>query len=100
MIFWSRFKVSTKSITHEQSKYNVFDIFGDVGGLLELTMLFFGLFIRPYNYTVFLFNSIQELFKTPMPLDSYLHFLCVYKFGCCSKKYNSAKVIEFCDSKI
>ena len=36
-------------VTHEKSIYNIFDLFGDVGGLLDLFLIFFTFFFQPYN---------------------------------------------------
>ena len=52
-------------IVHEKSLYNLFDLLGDVGGLLDLFILVFSLLLSRYNESLFLFNQIQSLHTTP-----------------------------------
>ena len=58
-------------MVYEKSLYKVFDLLGDVGGLLDLFMTFFSIVLSRYNYQLFLFTSINVLFKTVESFDSF-----------------------------
>ena len=48
---------------HELSLYSIYDLLGDVGGLLDLLLIAFAVFAGPYNQQLLNFNVIKGLFK-------------------------------------
>ena len=48
---------------HELSLYSIYDLLGDVGGLLDLLLIAFAVFVGPYNQQLLNFNVIKGLFK-------------------------------------
>ena len=55
--------------TIEKNKFTIVDLLGDIGGLLDLLIRIIGLILSPYNSTLYLFHSINYLFK-PQKKDS------------------------------
>ena len=47
---------------HQRNVYNIIDLIGDLGGVLELFALFFGFFIGPFTNYSFVMTSLQNLF--------------------------------------
>ena len=49
-------------ITQEKSVFLIFDLLADVGGLLDLFMFIGAVIFIPFNYYLFLFNSMKDLY--------------------------------------
>ena len=45
-------------IYHSRSIYGLLDLFGDIGGVLQVLQIFLAFFIVPYNESAFIFNMI------------------------------------------
>ena len=63
-------------VTHERSLFTIFDLLGSVGGLLDLLILVFAFFLEPYNYTLFLYNSIGKVFENKKTRFRFANFWC------------------------
>ena len=48
---------------HEKSMYGVFDVLSDVGGLFDIFVILFALFIGRYNGSLYLYDSIKTLYE-------------------------------------
>ena len=57
VIYRSEFDMSIHAIEHERTVYGVLDLFGDVGGILEIFVLLFGIFVFPYSEHSFKLSS-------------------------------------------
>ena len=57
------FRMASNSIKHEMSMFTVFDLMADVGGLLDILTIILGFFIIPFNNTVFLHKTLNELYQ-------------------------------------
>ena len=69
------FGLAKTSVIHQKSKFGFFDLFGDMGGLLDLTIIVVGLFLQPYNYSMFQFYSIKKIYKIKTPFRKLLQFM-------------------------
>ena len=87
-------------MVYEKSLYKVFDLLGDVGGLLDLFMTFFSIVLSRYNYQLFLFTSINVLFKTVESFDSFSSFLCLQTFCSFKKSAKKALTIKKVEEKL
>ena len=54
--------VYTYSDVHKRSVYNILDLFGDLGGLIESTSLVFGFIFFPISKHSFFMKAIKKLF--------------------------------------
>ena len=54
--------LSNESLKHSRKTYSLLDLFGDFGGLLEMTKLIFGVFIWPWSSFQFSLKAIQKLY--------------------------------------
>ena len=50
-------------VLHERSIYGFIDLLGDLGGVLEIVLLVFGLFLSPISEYSFNIKAIQKLYK-------------------------------------
>ena len=87
-------------IKHKKSLYTVYDLLGDVGGLLDLFTLFMAFFLTKYNYSLFLYNSIHEMFTFPSspssnePLQYFSTFLYQSICSCLLSPFQTTKSNE------
>lgn len=49
-------------VSHERRVYGYFDLLGELGGVMEVLILFFGLFLFPISEHSFYLNAIKKLF--------------------------------------
>ena len=54
---------SLNGLHHSRSVYTIIDLFGDVGGVLEIFVLLFIFFIQPLTEFSFLIKFIQKFYK-------------------------------------
>ena len=47
---------------HKRRVYNFIDFMGDIGGLLEIAMIFFGFFLYPISYHSFIIKAAKKMF--------------------------------------
>ena len=62
MLYRSEFDMSIQEIEHTRTVYGVLDLFGDVGGILDIFVLIFGIFIFPYSEHSFKLSSAHTFF--------------------------------------
>ena len=62
VLYQSEFEMSVQEIEHERKVYGILDLFGDVGGILDIFILLFGIFIFPYSEHSFKLSSAREFF--------------------------------------
>ena len=62
-IMQATFRLSSNSVKHEMSMFTVFDLMGDVGGLLDIFTLILGFLMIPFNHTLFLHKTLNKLYK-------------------------------------
>jgi hypothetical protein len=62
MIGQVKIVLDSNSIEHERSRYNLLDLLGDLGGVLEVFMLVFGLIAFPISEFSFVMKAISILF--------------------------------------
>ena len=63
IILWCEVGLSNTLTIHKKSLYTVFDLLGDVGGLLDLFTLFVAFFLSKYNHSLFIFNAANNMFN-------------------------------------
>lgn len=61
-------------INHDVSLYSILDLLADAGGLIDIVILIFSVFIKKYNYSLFILDCMQELFKTDKTFKSFSAF--------------------------
>jgi hypothetical protein len=49
-------------MNHQREVYNLLDLIGDLGGVLEVIIAFFGLFIYPISEFSFFLTALERLF--------------------------------------
>jgi hypothetical protein len=49
-------------IEHSRRKYALFDLLGDLGGVTEVIMIFFGIFLYPISEHSFVIKAAKKLF--------------------------------------
>lgn len=54
--------LSGSKIHHEREVYNVMDLLGDLGGVVEVLMIIFGFFLFPISEFSFITSVTQKLF--------------------------------------
>jgi hypothetical protein len=54
--------LDSNSLEHERSRYNLLDLIGDLGGVLEVFIIFFGLIAFPISEFSFVMKAISILF--------------------------------------
>ena len=91
-----QFTLAQTSVTHSKSKFGYFDLFGDMGGLLDLTIILVGIFLQPYNYSLFQYYSFKKMYKVKRPFRSLLSFLWEHNCSLCSTS-KSSKLIQKCE---
>ena len=100
LFFWTEIQMSQTKISQEKSLYTFFDLLSDVGGLLNLIITLFAMFMQPYNHSLFLYNSLAQLFchiEGLQNIDSFIKFIWHHRVSFpvfCSSK--SHKIIKEC----
>ena len=56
------FQLHETRIFHYRDVYNILDLIGDLGGVLEIFVLFFNIFVGPISEFSFLLKAIEKLF--------------------------------------
>ena len=49
-------------VAHSRRKYGLFDLLGDLGGVLEVIMIIFGMFLYPISEHSFVIKAANKLF--------------------------------------
>ena len=49
-------------LAHSRRKYALFDLLGDLGGVLEVIMIIFGIFLYPVSEHSFIIKAANKLF--------------------------------------
>jgi hypothetical protein len=49
-------------VGHSRRKYGLFDLLGDLGGVLEVIMIVFGIFLFPISEHSFMLKAANKLF--------------------------------------
>ena len=49
-------------IAHKRVRYGIFDLLGDLGGVLEVIMIIFGIFLYPVSEHGFVMKAANKLF--------------------------------------
>ena len=96
-IMWMTIDLHPTIVTQEKSLFNVYDLFGDVGGLLDLLLIIIAIAFKPYNSMLFSFNSIQELFTLQQPETSFTRFIQQKLLSLC-KQSEQSKIIDKCEA--
>ena len=52
------FTLSTSTTVHTREAYNVMDLLGDIGGIFEVLVMVFGVFISPFSEFEFSLKAI------------------------------------------
>ena len=58
----NQYTIIRDSHKYERSVYNLTDLIGDIGGVLELLVMFFGVFFSTISYHSFNLSAIKKLF--------------------------------------
>ena len=70
------FVLVMKTVTYDISKYQILDLLGDVGGLLDICVLICSVLLVPYNYSLFVYSSVNSLFQ----IDRKEYSFCLFYF--------------------
>ena len=62
VIFQSQLSLSEKVYTHKRTVYGFLDLLGDIGGIADLLILMFGIFIFPYSEHSFNISAVKKLY--------------------------------------
>ena len=62
MIYSIKFGIAPILIEHSREVYNILDLIGDLGGVLEVFSLIFGLFVAPIAEHSFTMRAMRKLF--------------------------------------
>lgn len=77
-------------VFHQKSFYTVFDLLGDMGGLLDIAILLFAFFLEPYNQAIFHYNTFNRIYQVKKPFNSFFDFWRDRTFSCfCLEKNKS-----------
>ena len=79
--------------------YSALDLLGAIGGLYDLFVIVFAILFCSYNTSLFLYNSITEIYKYNQPFTSFAKFFIQHKFKCLRKSENS-EIIEKCEEAL
>ena len=60
--FYINIQLSADTTTTSRSVYNLFDLFGDFGGLSEVVLLLSGLLMAPIAEHFFVIKALQKLY--------------------------------------
>ena len=86
-----RLELDERKVVHERSLFTVFDLLSNIGELADLSFIIFALALKPYNYCLFLFESLHELFTTEqLNTKSFINFLFMYLMRYPKKKASVA----------
>ena len=58
-IFKSEMYIDQDFLRHRNDNYTIFNIIGDIGGVLELLIMIFGILIYPINQNSFYIEAID-----------------------------------------
>jgi hypothetical protein len=61
-VYRASYGLSVYSIEYNRAVYNVLDLMGDIGGVLEIIVLFFGIFLNPISKFSFDLTAIRYLY--------------------------------------
>lgn len=61
-IFIYSFTLSEVKIEHTREIYNLLDVIGDLGGVIDIVILLIGFFVFPYSEHNFYLKAIQKMF--------------------------------------
>lgn len=56
------FSLSNEQLIHERTVYNFLDLLGDIGGLMEIFVLIFGVFLFPLSTFSFTLKAFEKLY--------------------------------------
>lgn len=56
------FYMTPETINHQRKVYNLLDLLGDLGGVIEVIMVFFGIFLYPVSKHSFIMDASRSLF--------------------------------------
>ena len=62
VVFSLNFFVDTLMISHSREVYNLMDLIGDLGGVLEVITFMFGIFLVPISEFSFVIKALQKLY--------------------------------------
>ena len=62
MIFHLFLYLQPEGVFHKREVYNSLDLIGDLGGVMEVFSVFFGLFLLPISKFAFILNATKILF--------------------------------------
>ena len=54
--------MSQNGVNHKRRVYNMIDFMGDIGGLLEISMIIFGVILFPISYHSFVLRAAKRMF--------------------------------------
>jgi hypothetical protein len=62
ILFKVNIQALNKKVEHSREVYNLLDLIGDIGGVLDVLLLLFGLLIYPISEHSFVLKAIEKLF--------------------------------------
>ena len=57
------FSLSEHEVLHSREAFNIIDMLGDLGGLVDIIIVVFSLFVSPYASTSFMVKLLSKLYK-------------------------------------
>ena len=61
-VFMLNFMIDESKISHSREVYNLMDLIGDLGGVLEVIIFLFGFFLFPASEFSFVIKALQKLY--------------------------------------
>ena len=73
------FQFSENRLLHVRSCYNILDFIGNIGGVLDIFVLVFGVFFSPISQFSFMIRALQKIYKVQTSKDRHLFVGCSHK---------------------
>jgi hypothetical protein len=62
VIYESYFMLDMEEVVHERTVYNCLDLLGDMGGLVDIIVSFFGIVLFPISKFSFVLKALEKLY--------------------------------------
>lgn len=70
LLFISEMVLDQLGIHHYRQRYTFFALLGDTGGILEISMIFFGMFLYPISKHSFVLTAAKKLYMVRTTCDN------------------------------
>ena len=72
IIYESFFMLDMEEVVHERTVYNFLDLLGDMGGLVDIIVSFFGIVLFPMSKFSFILKALEKLYQVSSKDSSFL----------------------------